>query len=195
MEAIIPFIEQYGYIAVFLATFFEGEIALLACAFLASLGFMNIWLVVIIAYLGAIISDTAIFTFGRHGGLRVLNRYGKYFFLGDDKRSKVMHYVRTHGEKTVFFSRFLWGTRILSSLMAGAFGMTYKVFVKRNWSACVIWTFMVCGLGYFFGSSWQLITKFMRNSSFAVFFILFAVLVIKWIIVKRINPAIQKELE
>ena len=69
---------------------------------------------------------------GRWIGLRLLVRYGKYFWL-DGPRLKVGQYLfLRHGGKIVFFGRFIDLLRIAAAALAGANRMNWPYFLLMN---------------------------------------------------------------
>jgi membrane protein DedA with SNARE-associated domain len=68
-----PFLEQYGYMALLVGTFFEGETAILVASSLIHDGLFNGPLTVFFGFAGSFISDWLYYFIGR------LN--GKYFIV------------------------------------------------------------------------------------------------------------------
>ena len=53
------FLHDFGYFALFLGTFFEGETILVLAGFLASRGYLDIYLVMLTAASGGSVKETA----------------------------------------------------------------------------------------------------------------------------------------
>lgn len=145
----------YEYLVVFLGTIIEGEVVLLTAGFLAFNGAVNVYWVILIAFLGAITGDNIWYAVGRYGGLKFINRYGKFMLLSKERIQRAAEYFEKHGRKTVFFSRFIFGTRIGSAALAGTFGMSRKRFILSNAVGALTWVIITVLLGYFFGSSFH----------------------------------------
>jgi hypothetical protein len=59
-----------------------------------------------------------------------------------------------YGAATVFLARFLFGMRVLASLLAGALHMPWRKFVLFNFLGAAVWVTAICGAGYLFGGHW-----------------------------------------
>ena len=87
-----PYLDQYGYWAVFGAILLEGfavpmpgETLLIVASFLASRGDMHITLVLVLAW-GAVIAGSNIgYAFGRFGGRLLVLRFGRYVFINQKR--------------------------------------------------------------------------------------------------------------
>ena len=62
------FLQEFGYFALFLGTFFEGETILVLAGFLAFRGYMDLKLVMIVAFLGSYAGDQLWYFLGRKHG-------------------------------------------------------------------------------------------------------------------------------
>ena len=156
-QIIRHYLTVYGYGFLFLGTVFEGELILLTAGFLAYLGGLNFFLVLIFAFAGAIFGDNLWYFAGKKGGTKLIDRYGKFFFLTAKRIDRARKYFETHGSKTIFFSRFIFGTRVSTALLAGSLGMPQRKFFRSNLAGAASWTVITAGLGYVFGKSFELL--------------------------------------
>ncbi|WP_424792969.1 DedA family protein, partial [Pseudomonas aeruginosa] len=68
------FLQDFGYFALFLGTFFEGETILVLAGFLAFRGYMQLDTVILTAFLGSYAGDQLWYFLGRRHGRRLLAR-------------------------------------------------------------------------------------------------------------------------
>ncbi len=170
--------QAYGYGFLFLGTLLEGELVLLAAGFLAYLGLMNFWLALIVGFCGAIAGDNLWFWMGRKSGQQFIEKFGRYFFLTARRLKKARIYFENHGSKTIFISRFIFGTRISSAVLAGALGMDWKNFAKSNLVGAVVWTIVTLAIGYLFGHSFEFLLKIFRRAEIALLILAGAAIII-----------------
>ena len=168
----------YSYILLFIGTVFEGELVLLTAGFFAYLHVLNLWVVMVVALAGAIVGDNIWFTVGKVGGMPFLKKWGKLFFLSQKRIDKAAEFFDKHGSKTVFFSRFIFGTRIGSATMAGTFGMSFKRFFTSNFLAAAVWVVITSLLGFFFGSSFHVLLHQLHDAESALLISALGVLII-----------------
>ena len=79
MDTLQALIEQYGYLAVFVGCFLEGETVLVLGGFAAHLGYLSLPIVIATAAVAGFIGDQALFAIGRRwgdAGLRALPEAG-----------------------------------------------------------------------------------------------------------------------
>jgi membrane protein DedA with SNARE-associated domain len=143
---------HYGYLAVCLGTFIEGESVLLAGGFLAQQGILSLPGVVAAAFTGGLISDQLYFQLGRRQGKRLAKRYP-----GWQARLERLHGWIARSRNLVIFSfRFIYGVRTLAPLVLGASDVPYLRYILLNACGGAIWSTLVASLGYFFGEAWGL---------------------------------------
>jgi len=156
-----PLVAQYGLYAVFVIVMLEsagvplpGETALvLASIYAGAIGDLHIAQVIAAAAAGAIIGDNMGFWVGRHFGMPLLKRYGRFIHLDEKRLAFGEAMFRRHGAKIVFFGRFIAILRIFAALLAGVNRYGWGSFLFYNAAGGIVWA-TVFGLGgYFFGEA------------------------------------------
>lgn len=143
------FIEQWGYVAVFLGSLFEGESFVLAAGFAAHRHLLNLPAVMVIAAIGSAIGDQIWFQLGRIYGMRVVARFPKL-------APGVVHandLLRRYDSGFIFACRFVYGTRLAGPIAIGMSGVAPLRFTIINVAAASLWAVVVAGLGYGFGET------------------------------------------
>jgi membrane protein DedA with SNARE-associated domain len=135
---------------------------------LAFNGAVNVYLVILFAFLGAVTGDNIWYAVGRYGGIAFINRYGKFMLLTKHRIERASEYFEKHGRKTVFLSRFIFGTRFGSAALAGTFGMSRKRFVISNSIGAMTWVIITVLLGFFFGSSFHNLRRAVHGTEIAL---------------------------
>jgi membrane protein DedA with SNARE-associated domain len=153
-------VEVSGYPLLFLVVAAEssgvpipGETGLIAAAILASLGKLEIGLVIPIAALAAIVGDNIGYVIGRKGGRWLLERPGRFQRQRVEALRTGESFFERHGPKAVFFGRFVLGLRVWASWLAGATHMPWRSFVLWNALGGIIWATGVGLIAYFIGHS------------------------------------------
>jgi membrane protein DedA with SNARE-associated domain len=153
-------VEASGYPLLFLVVMAEssgvpipGETGLIAAAILASLGKLQIELVIPIAAAGAIVGDNIGYLIGRKGGRWLLERPGRFHRQRVEALETGESFFDRHGPKAVFFGRFVLGLRVWASWLAGATHMPWRSFVLWNALGGIVWATAVGLIAYFIGHS------------------------------------------
>ena len=145
-------INSYGYWVVLLAVAIEstgipfpGETTLVAAA------------------TGAILGDNAGYTIGRYGGYPLLRRILHLLHIGEDKWLYTQRYFAKHGDKTVFFGRFLAVLRAWAAFLAGANHMPRRVFILWNAAGGILWATIYGLLGFILGNNLPLLGRILKG--------------------------------
>jgi membrane protein DedA with SNARE-associated domain len=146
LAAVAPYLAHYGYLAVGGLLLVEdfglpvpGETVLIVAAVYAGAGRMSIVAVALIALLAAITGDSIGWVIGRHGGHRLLARYGRYVLLTPPRVARAEEFFARHGNKIVPVARFFDGLRQANGIIAGMAGMPFPRFLILNTLGAALW--------------------------------------------------------
>jgi membrane protein DedA with SNARE-associated domain len=175
IKALEPLLKNYGYLAVGGLLFFEdfglpvpGETVLIAAAFYAGLGQLNLILIGIVGLIGAILGDNLGFVIGKYGGHPLVEKFGKYIFLTPKRIKSAENFFRRNGGKVVVVARFIDGLRQANGIIAGLSEMAWPKFLFFNIIGGVVWVAAWLSLGYFGGSHIQTFLHYELYFSIAV---------------------------
>lgn len=173
-------INQYGmvtYILLFIILFCEtglvvtpflpGDSLIFAAATFCAIGSLNIFILVPLVLLAAILGDAVNYTIGKKLGNKLIqsnNRFIKKSYL-----DKTHGFYEKYGGKTIVIARFVPIVRTFAPFVAGVSDMHYGNFLKFNAVGAFLWVFVVAGAGFFLGS----IPFVAKNFTVVVFAIIF----------------------
>jgi membrane protein DedA with SNARE-associated domain len=152
-------IDTYGYWAVFVGAFLEGETILALAGLAAYRGYMDFWLVSLIAMIAGFLGDQFYFFLGRYKGAQILAR-----FPNMQRRAHRFDAMlsRWHAPLIVGI-RFMYGFRILGPIMLGMGRVEAWRFVLYNFIGAAIWAPLIAGVGYLFGGAIELMLQDMKR--------------------------------
>ncbi|PIP34220.1 DedA family protein [Candidatus Falkowbacteria bacterium CG_4_10_14_0_2_um_filter_48_10] len=192
MEIIVEFFltlaSKLDYLGVFLlmaveSSFipFPSEVVIPPAAYLAAQGKMNIFLVVgagiLGSLLGALINYYLAASLGRALILRLAaGRFGRIFFIDDEKIKKAENFFLRYGKTSTFFGRFIPAVRQLISLPAGFARMNLFLFASLTALGSACWVLVLAVLGYYFGANEEVWRKYYQEISYLI--ILFSALTV-----------------
>lgn len=148
---IAQFIQDYGYFAVALGSFLEGEAVLLAGSLAAFHGHLELPLVFMIAALASFLGDLPYFFAGRRFGPAALRRSATL----RKQRARITVLLQRHHVMLVLSLRFLYGLRIAGLMALGASRMSPLRFLFLDFVGAIIWASTVCATGYGAGRVFQ----------------------------------------
>lgn len=114
---------------------------------------LNLWLIIGLLIVAAVIGDGLNYYFGRTIGLKVLHWKIKGRQLVKQKYIDQTHeFYEKHGPKTIIIARFVPIVRTFAPFVAGIGEMKYSKFIRFNIIGGVAWVVGLTLLGYFFGN-------------------------------------------
>ncbi|MDQ6662346.1 MAG: DedA family protein, partial [Chloroflexota bacterium] len=181
---------------------FPGETMLLLASFYAAIDHqLQLPIIIACAALGAILGDNIGYYVGRTGGRAFVTRFGKYLFLKPSHIARAEAFFDRHGDKTVFFGRFIAVLRAWAAFLAGINHMHWRKFLIYNAAGGILWATIFGLLGYFAGrifhENFAQVEQLASTISWAGVGIIIAVVVLVYIIyrVRRKRLAAQTENE
>ena len=141
-------IDAYGYLAVLVGAFLEGETILALAGLAAYRGYLDFATVVALALVAGFAGDQFYFHLGRIEGSRLLARFPP---LQERAHRFDAMLARWHAPLIVCI-RFMYGFRIVGPVLLGMGRVPAWKFLVYNFIGACIWAPLVAGVGYLFGS-------------------------------------------
>jgi membrane protein DedA with SNARE-associated domain len=129
-----------------------GETILILGSVYAGTGRLNVFLVAVVGFLGAVIGDNIGYVIGHFGGRPLVERFGRYVFLTPERLDKATAFFERHGGKIVVVARFIEGLRQANGIVAGITRMHWARFLAFNALGAALWVAVWTSLGYLSGS-------------------------------------------
>lgn len=142
-------LNEYGYIAILIGAFLEGETIVLAAGFLAHQGYLHAPYVALAAFCGSAASDQIMFFLARYKGEWFLRRFPR-FASGVAALSRK---VQGREVALILCFRFIYGMRNVTPVFLGLSPTPSKLFVPLNVASAAIWAAAFTVAGYFFGTA------------------------------------------
>ena len=141
----LEFIQEWGYIAVFLGSIVEGESIVFTASALAACGHMSIYKVFLIACGTTIFVDQLTFFIGyKFGSSWIINRFPKL----QKARDRIFELLNKMDVLFIFSFRFIYGIRTISPLILGSARIRPPRFMIFNALSGICWAFALCFIGY-----------------------------------------------
>jgi len=139
--------------------FLPGDSFLFAAGLVASQGYINIYLLIIICIIAAILGNNFGYFLGRKLGERFFSR-DRGFLFKKEYVTKAQHYYESYGALTIVMARYIPIVRTFAPIVAGIVKMNYSAFLFFNFVGSLLWVISLCLLGYFLGRAVPDIEKY-----------------------------------
>ncbi len=140
-------IAEYGYLAVFIGSFLEGETALIIGGFLAHNGHLNLFYVMLAAGVGSFLGDQLYYYIGRYKGISYIDSKPHWRSRAD----VIFGYLNRHPVLFILGFRFMYGLRTVTPFIIGASGYPPLRYTILNVIGVTIWAIAIGSLGYYLG--------------------------------------------
>jgi membrane protein DedA with SNARE-associated domain len=141
-------ISNYGYVALVIGTFLEGESILIVVGFAVHLGYPKLEWVILAAFAGSVAGDQ-LFFLGRVNGEAFLQRRPRW----ETKVKKVWKLLDQYRTLLVIGFRFVYGLRTVTPFAIGLSNIRTSRFIVLNMIGGIAWSVVVALVGYFFGAA------------------------------------------
>ncbi|MFN8643508.1 MAG: DedA family protein [Candidatus Binatia bacterium] len=142
-------IGHYGYLAILIGTFLEGETILVLGGLAAHRGLLSLPGVMACAFVGSLASDQLFFFIGRRHGARFLARRPRV----RAGVARVHALIERHETLLLRSFRFLYGLRNVTPLALGMSRVPAGRFALLNAVGAAAWAVVVAALGWTVGSA------------------------------------------
>jgi membrane-associated protein len=154
---------SFGYIGLFVIIFAEsglffgfflpGDSLLLTAGLFASEGqLFNVWMLLPLVFIAAVLGDNVGYWFGRKAGPPLFTRPASMLFKPKNLLAARAFYDK-HGGKTMILARFMPFIRTFAPIVAGAVEMPYNGFLFYNAIGGLLWGVGVTLAGFALGKA------------------------------------------
>ena len=140
-------IDSYGYIAVAIGAFLEGETVLALAGLAAYRGYLDFYTVVVVAMVCGFGGDQFYFFLGRKKGSQILARFPD----ACERAHRFDDLLKRWHAPLIVMIRFMYGFRIVGPILLGMGRVPAWKFVVFNFIGAAIWAPLIAGIGYLFG--------------------------------------------
>ncbi len=130
--------------------FLPGDSMLFAAGTIAAVGDMNIFVLIGLLIVAAILGDFVNFEIGKHFGQKLFSNPNSKIFK-QSYLQKTHDYYERYGGRTIIIARFIPIVRTFAPFVGEMGNMNYAQFARYNIVGAVLWVVSFTTLGYFFG--------------------------------------------
>ena len=144
---------HYGYLAIILGTFLEGETILIIAGFLAHRGYLDLTYVITAAFIGTLIGDQLYFYIGRIKGRQFIDTRPAW----QVRTQRIFKLLEQHQTLLILGFRFLYGIRTITPFVLGSAGISPIRYLVLNIIGALVWAITLGVAGYYFGTALEVL--------------------------------------
>jgi membrane-associated protein len=159
LKDLVPEYGAWIYLILFLIIFCEtglvvtpflpGDSLLFAIGALAGAGALNLYVILLLLCVAAILGDTVNYWIGYYLGPKVFKQESR--FLNRRYLDRTHEFYERYGGKTIVIARFIPIIRTFAPFVAGIGRMSYFKFMSFNVAGGLLWVLSMTLAGYLFG--------------------------------------------
>jgi membrane-associated protein len=136
-----------------------ASVLVIAAGAFSQQGILSWPLIALLGWLGAVVGDAISFGIGYYAKDWVDNRFGRSSIWKNAKES-----FQTRAGLAIYLTRFLiTALAVPTNLIAGGSGIPFRRFMFYDSLGELTWIVLYGGLGYIFGSQWEVVSDFISN--------------------------------
>jgi membrane protein DedA with SNARE-associated domain len=144
-------LRSYGYWLILGWTLLEGETIVVIAGVAAAAGHMELWLIILVGWIGSYISDQIYFTVGKKFGPFLLER----FPWAQGPVDRAGRLLVKYDLWFILSFRFIYGVRNVTPPALAIAGVPHRRFALLNFVAAGLWANTFAFAGYLFGQAFK----------------------------------------
>ncbi len=163
-QAILDFMTGHQYSGLFFLLLLEeagiplpipGDTLIVFVGVRSRTGDANAALAILLVAAAATLGSSALYGLARRGGRPALARYGRFLHLHEERVDRMEARFRRWGPWAIVLGRLIPGLRTPTSVMAGLFGVPYRLFAPCTAFSALLWSLFYFYLGALFEPQWR----------------------------------------
>ena len=171
-------VTHYGYLALLIGTFLEGETILIIGGLLAHRGYLELPYVIASAFAGTLFGDQLYFYIGRIRGKKFIDSRPVW----QAKSRRVFRLLEKHQVLLILGFRFIYGIRTVTPFVLGSSGISPLRYLLLNICGALLWAMAVGVLGFYFGQALELVIGEIKRYEKAVILTLLFFSAVVWLL-------------
>lgn len=168
----------------FFGFFLPGDSLLFTAGLFASQGFLNIYILLLGAFIMAVLGDSFGYWFGKKIGPKIFTKEDSFFF--QKKHVERAHnFYEKYGNKTIILARFVPIVRTFAPIIAGVGLMKYRSFITYNLIGGFFWSFGMVLAGFVLGNAIPNIDKYILPIILLIILVSFVPIIFEFVKPKK----------
>ncbi len=167
-ETVLNVLQSYGLLLLFPLAVIEGPIVTVIAAYLASLGYLNIFAVFAAVVVADLIGDSILYSLGRFGTDVIPKRWMLRLPIKPSRLAEVAAQFQARGGKILIVAKLTHAAGFIVLFAAGVSRMPFLSFVWYNFVATLPKSLFLAAIGYTIGYAYNEIESYILRVSIVV---------------------------
>ena len=181
-------VRNYGYLALFVGTFLEGETILLFAGFLAHDGQLDLSMCLLTAFCGSLAGDQTAFYVGRWKGKQFIANRPAW----QCRVERVHRMLERFHEVLILSFRFFYGLRNLTPFILGTTEVSGLKFFLLNAVGAAVWAVVFGSAGYLFGEAVNSVLKDVKHLQMIILLVAAVIFTLVYLFRRRRRKKAEK---
>ena len=164
---------------------------LLLLGAMAALGYLNIEMLMVSAFVGSIAGACCAYWIGMHGGRKIVLRLAAFFRVNEQKIYVMDSWFQKSGFWMIFFSRMTPFVRPFACFPAGISHMNFKKFLLAASAGSLIWCITLPSIGWMLGPRWKIALHFIQRYTLPTIIGVVLLLIVYSVVTRTVKRAIN----
>ncbi len=169
LDTAIHILQTDGLLLLFPLAVVEGPIVTVIAAYLASLGYLNIFAVFAVVVAADLVGDSIMYLLGRFGHDVIVKRWGPRFGVDARQLAGIEAHFRSRGGRTLLIGKLTHAVGFIILFIAGASRMPFLSFILYNLLGTLPKSLFFLVIGYTVGYAYNEIDSYILRASTIVF--------------------------
>ncbi len=144
-----------------------GDMVVVFGGYLAGLGQLSLWLVVLLATIGGALGFMTMYAIGASLG-KAVRRPDQFKWLPKRHIDRSEEWLQRWGYGVVAANRFLSGLRSVIALSAGMARMDARKTAAFATLSAALWVLLISWAGYAVGENWEVVSVYLKNYGYLI---------------------------
>ena len=158
----------FAYLIIFLIMCAEGPIVTYVAALAASFGYLNIWIVLILSFLGGVIPDSILYFVGKFARTKAVEKAVLFFGISDKRMKWIEKNFKKHAIKTIIAVKLIPPLPIPGLILSGYMKIPFKKFILTSSITNIFGVLFFLLLGFYSGIAVSNFLKYLKMSEFII---------------------------
>ena len=172
ISSALEFVKSSSYLLIFILMIIEGPLITTASALAASMGYLNIYLIIIMSLFGDITGDVIHYYVGHYFRKKIIEGYVKNKGIKESSIKKLEGKIHNNLWKSVFLIKITPPLSTPGLLLVGASRLNFSRFILVSIITTLPLTIFYTTLGYYFGFAIKGVLNYLSMGEYILFFII-----------------------